>query len=144
MPRQVFPYKDKESGIFGKTKRPLIDIRVFSETKKSWFFLAEVLADTGADISILPRTIGESLVEDIKKGRYLEIRGITPGAYTEVFIHNLSCKIGNVKFKAPFAIADSDDVPPILGRSKGLDLFEATFYRGKETRLLNLRGNKGL
>ena len=46
-----------------------------------------------------------------------------------------NCKIGEFEFKAPFAIADSDDVPPILGRSKGLDLFEAMFYKGKETRL---------
>lgn len=130
-----FSYREKESGIFGKTKRPLIDLYIFSEIKKKWFFLAEVLADTGADISILPRTIGESLIKDIKKGKYLEIRGITPSAYTEVFIHNLTCKIREFKFKAPFAIADSDDVPPILGRVKGLDLFEAIFYKGKETRL---------
>ncbi|MFZ5800603.1 MAG: hypothetical protein ACOY3D_04390 [Candidatus Omnitrophota bacterium] len=135
MPRLTFPYKEKESGIFGKTKRPLIDLHIFSESKKNWLFLAEVLADTGADISILPRTIGESLVKDIKSGRYLEIRGITPGAYAEVFIHHLTCKIARLKFNAPFAIADSDDVPPILGRVKGLDLFEATFYKGKETRL---------
>lgn len=137
MPRQIFPYKEKDSGIFGKTKRPLVDLYIFSETQKTWLFLAKVLADTGADISILPRTIGESLVGDIKNGRYLEIRGIAPGAYTEVFIHNLICKIGEVKFNAPFAIADSDDVPPILGRFKGLDLFEAIFYKGKEARFLN-------
>lgn len=137
MPKHTFPYKEKESGIFGKTKRPLIDLYIFSETNKNWLFLAEVLADTGADISILPRTIGESLVKNVKTGRYLEIRGITPGAYTEVFVHNLTCKIGGFEFKAPFAISDSDDVPPILGRVKGLDLFEATFYKGKETRLLS-------
>lgn len=134
MPRYIFPYKEKESGIFGRTKRPLIDLYIFSETKKNWLFVAEVLADTGADISILPRTIGESVVTDIKRGRYLEIRGITPGAYTEVFIHSFICRIGQFEFKTPFAIADSDDVPPILGRVKGLDLFEAIFYRGKETR----------
>lgn len=139
MPRHTFPYKEKESGIFGKTKRPLIDLYIFSETNKNWLSIVEVLADTGADISILPRTIGEALVKDIKNGRYLEIRGITPGAYTEVFTHNLICKIGGVEFKTPFAIADSDDVPPILGRFKGLDLFEAVFYKGRETRLSNKR-----
>ena len=78
--------------------------------------MADVLADTGADISILPRTIGELVINEIKEGKYLEIRGITPGAYTEVFIHDLTCKIGPVRFK-------------------GLDLFEAVFYKGKETRL---------
>lgn len=135
MPRHIFPYKEKESGIFGKTKRPLIDLYLYSRINKDWLFVADVLADTGADISILPRTIGELLLKDIKKGRYLEIRGITPGAYTEVFLHNLICRIHDVKFKSLFAIADSDDVPPILGRFEGLDIFEAVFYRGIETRI---------
>lgn len=137
MPKRSFTYKEQESGIFGKTKRPLIDLYIFSESKKNWLFLSEVLADTGADISILPKTIGESLVKNIKSGKYLEIRGIAPGVFTKVFTHNLVCKIDGVKFRTPFAIADSDDVPPILGRFKGLDIFEATFYRGKETRLVN-------
>ncbi len=135
MPQYIFPYKEKESGIFGKTKRPLIDLYLYSQIKKNWLFVADILADTGADISILPRTIGELLLKDIKKGRYLEIRGITPGAYTEVFLHNLTCKIRDIKFKTIFAIADSDDVPPILGRFKGLDIFEAIFYKGTEIRI---------
>lgn len=130
------PYKERESGIFGKTKRPLIDLYIFSEIKKDWLFLADVLADSGADVSILPRTIGESLARDIKKGKYIEIRGITPGAYTEVFIHRFTCKIGEAVFQTNFAVADSDDVLPIFGRFNGLDLFEVTFCNGKETRLL--------
>ena len=50
-------------------------------------------------------------------------------------MHYLRCKIGDTAFRALFAIADSDDVPPILGRVKGLDLFEITFNRGQEVRL---------
>jgi hypothetical protein len=130
-----FKYKEKESGIFGKIKRPLIDLKVFSPNQKKWILLSEVLADTGADISILPKAVGESIIGDITKGRYLEIRGVTPLAFLGVFIHNLKCKIGNIIFKSIFAIADSDDVPPILGRVKGLDLFTVIFKRGKEINL---------
>lgn len=129
MPR--FKYREKESGIFGKIKRPLVDLRIFSSSKKKWILINEVLADTGADISILPKGLGESVIGDITTGRYLEIRGITPLAFLGVFIHNLKCKIDNYIFKVFFAIADSDDVPPILGRVKGLDLFSATFIKGK-------------
>jgi len=127
----IFKYKEKESGIFGKIRRPLLDLRVFSPAKRKWILLAEVLADTGADISILPKSLGESIIGDITTGRYLEIRGITPLAFLGVFIHNLKCQIGNYTFKSSFAIADSDDVPPILGRVQGLDLFSASFVRGR-------------
>lgn len=133
MPR--FKYKEKESGIFGKIRRPLVDLRVLSPKSKKWVLISEILADTGADISILPKSLGESIIGDITTGRYLEIRGITPLAFLGVFIHTLKCQIGNSRFKATFAIANSDDVPPILGRAKGLDLFEATFNRGKEISL---------
>lgn len=108
-----------------------MDLRVFSPLKKKWLLISEILADTGADISILPKSLGESIIGDITTGRYLEIRGITPLAFLGVFIHNLKCQIGDYIFKAPFAVANSDDVPPILGRVKGLDLFFASFIKGK-------------
>lgn len=130
-----FKYKQEESGIFGKVKRPLIDLKIFSSPKRKWISINDVLADTGADISILPKGLGESIIGDITTGRYLEIRGITPLAFLGVFIHHLNCKISDITFRGIFAIANSDDVPPLLGRVKGLDLLEATFYKGKETRL---------
>jgi hypothetical protein len=130
-----FRYKEKEIGIFGKIRRPLVDLKVFSPIKKKWILLSEVLADTGADISILPKSLGEAIVGNIATGRYIEIRGITPLAFLGVFIHTLRCQIGNYKFKAIVAVADSDDVPPLLGRVKGLDLFEVTFNQGKEISL---------
>ena len=133
MPR--FKYKEKESGIFGKIKRPLVDLKMYSPKSKKWILINEILADTGADISILPKSLGESIIGDITTGRYLEIRGITPLAFLGVFIHNLKCQIGESEFKATFAIANSDDVPPILGRVKGLDLFEVIFCCGKEISL---------
>lgn len=131
MPKYTFKYKQKASGILGKINRPLIDIEAYSEVERDWIFIPEVLADTGADISILPRKIGEILIKDITSGKYLEIRGIAPSSYVVVFLHNLKIKIGNEKIYTRVAIADSDDVPPILGRVKGLDLFFTSFIKGR-------------
>ena len=64
MHKKNFDYKECDSGIFGKVKRPLISIDVKSYTGE-WIHLRDVLADTGADISILPRDIGEILIEDV-------------------------------------------------------------------------------
>lgn len=132
MPKKSFDYKDCDSGIFGRVKRPLISIDVKSSNGE-WIHLRDVLADTGADISILPRDIGEILVEDITRGRTIELRGIVPYAKLIVFIHDIHFRLNDKEFTAPTAIADSNDVIPILGRTKGLDLFEVIFEKGKKT-----------
>ena len=126
-----FNYKEQESLIFGKISRPLIDLEIFSEIEKEWIGLKEVLADTGADISILPRSAGELILNDITKGKIQEIKGIVPFARLVVYIHELKFRINGKEFELPVAIADSFDVPPILGRIKGLDLFNANFQKGK-------------
>lgn len=127
MPEKEFDYKEAGSKIFGAVKRPLVNIEIYSDSRKFWLFVPDVLADTGADVSILPRYIGKILVNDYSKGKKNEIRGIIPYAKLIVFIHNLKFRINGKAFELPVAIADSDDVPPILGRAKGLDIFECVF-----------------
>ena len=125
-------YKEQDSGIFGKVSRPLIKVEVYSFTKDKWYGISDVLADTGADISILPRNLGESLIADITKGKIQEVKGIVPFSKLTVYIHNLRLRINSKEFELPVAIADSDDVLPILGRVKGLDLFNVNFNKGKK------------
>lgn len=130
-----FPYKDEESDIFEKVKRPRIKLEIFSKIKKEWVILDEVLADTGADFCVLPRYIGQLLVNDIATGKYVEIKGVVPGVKLIAYLHDLKIKIGSKEFNSTVAIADSDDVPMIFGRVKSLDLFDANFLRGKMLRL---------
>jgi hypothetical protein len=130
-----FPYREEESDVFEKVKRPRIKVKIFSQVEKDWVLIDEVLADTGADFSVLPRCIGEMLVKDITKGRYVEIKGVVPGVRLVAYIHNLKIRINEKEFEAPVALADSDDVPMIFGRVKGLDLFDANFLKGKNLRL---------
>ena len=134
MPKKSFDYKECDSGIFGKVKRPLISLEV-KTYNGVWFNLRDVLADTGADISILPRDIGELLVGDITTGKTIELRGIVPYAKLIVFIHNISFRLNGKEFIAPTAISESNDVLPILGRVKGLDIFQAVFDKGRKTSL---------
>lgn len=136
MPEIEFPYIQQESKIFGKILRPLIPIEIFSESSNDWIPIDEVLADTGADVTILPRFIGEMLVEDITTGEYMEIRGITPSSALIAFLHQMKMRIGDEEFKLPVAIADSNAVPSIFGRISGLDRFEASFSRGEKVKFL--------
>ena len=132
MHKKNFEYKECDSGIFGKVKRPLISLDVKSQDDE-WIHLRDVLADTGADISILPRDIGELLVNDITKGKTIELRGVVPYAKLIVFIHDVHFRLKDKEFIAPTAISESNDVLPILGRTKGLDLFEVVFNKGRKT-----------
>ena len=128
---QSFDYKEQNSDIFGKVLRPLIKLEVYSLTRQKWFEITDILADSGADISLLPRDIGEALLDDITKGKLTEIKGVIPYAKLTVYIHTLRFRIDSKEFDLPVAIADSNDVLPILGRFKGLDLFNVNFNKGK-------------
>ena len=132
MHKKNFDYEKQDSIIFGNVKRPVITIEIFSQVKKIWIPLHKVLADTGADLSILPRFAGKLVVDDITSGKQIEIRGVVPYSKLICYIHRLKFKIDDKEFDAPVAIADSDDVPIIFGRAKGLDIFIANFSKGKK------------
>ncbi|MGB2727783.1 MAG: hypothetical protein WBD09_04825 [Halobacteriota archaeon] len=95
----------------------------------------EIEIDSGADSTVLPRFIGELLVEDTTSGKYSEIKGVVPGSVLIAYIHDLRIKVGEREFRAPVAIADSNDVPSIFGRIDSLDLFEANFLKGEKVKL---------
>ena len=81
------------------------------------------------------------MVGDITTGKYAEIKGVVPGVKLIVYVHYLRIRIAEKEFESPVAIADSDDVPMILGRVKGLDISDATFSQGK-TLLLSVDEKK--
>lgn len=127
-----FSYIEKESKVLGKILRPLIEIEIFSQVRNDWEIIEEVLVDTGADLTVIPRFIGESIISDITSGEYTEIKGIVPTSLLIAFIHKLKIKTAGKEFETKVAIADSNDVPPILGRYWALDLFNIKFLKGKE------------
>ena len=131
MPKYSFPHKEVKSAIFGSVKGPLIHLKVWSRVQRRWLDLYDVLADTGADISLFPREVGEMILEKPKSGKLMEVQGVSPYARLQPHIHILTMAIGDMVFKAPVAIADASSVPPILGRVKGLDLFNASFQKGR-------------
>ncbi len=100
-----------------------------------WVTISNILADSGADISVLPHHLGAYLVGDVRQGTPQTIRGIVPGAQTHIYIHHVWCRWDEQRFRMPVAIAEHDDVPLIFGRTGALDRFVVTFYRGRETRL---------
>ena len=126
-----FPYIERESRIFGSILKPIIDIEILSEKYGLWCGIESVLVDTGADITLIPSSIGKGLVDDLYSGTKAAIKGITPFELI-VYIHNLKVRVANKEFETKVAIADSDDVPAVLGRFEALDIFNARFVKGAE------------
>ena len=133
MPALSFPYVEGASVIFGTVLRPLVSLEAYSELLNRWVPLEDLLADTGADISVLPRPLGELLVDDVTTGRYSPLSGVNPAAVLPAFIHVVRIRLGDAEFEMPVAIADSSLVPPVLGRKDALDRFVVRFIVGEET-----------
>ncbi|MBI2136207.1 hypothetical protein HYU06_03990 [Candidatus Woesearchaeota archaeon] len=122
-----FSYKEGKSALFISIKRPLIQLDIYSAKSGRWVQFENVLADTGADICLLPRFMGNVLVDDVTRGEYKKIRGVVPNTFLNGFIHNLKIRIDDKELIAPVFIADSEDVTPIFGRVNAMDLFNACF-----------------
>jgi len=107
MPTVEFPYADENSKIFGNVKRPRTSIGVFSELDNDRIIVDDVPADTGADLTVLPRFIGELLVEGITNLRVCRNKGSVPASVLIAFIHkDIPVRIDKKEFKQAIAIAD--------------------------------------
>ncbi|MBD3232490.1 MAG: hypothetical protein GF315_02065 [candidate division Zixibacteria bacterium] len=124
-----FRYQLEDSNIFASIKRPRVCMHVYSRVFREWIAIEDVLVDTGADLSILPVTLGTVLVGDIKNNRRFKITGLV--SHTYMYLHNLSTKLNGKVIKVLFAIADTDDLPPTMGRKGALDKFDVTFQKGR-------------
>jgi len=126
-----FSYRPSPSLIFGIVRRPLVSLECYSERTNRWVLLTDLLADTGADVSILPRHLGVIMLNDIRTGKPLRLHGVVPGAGLPTFLHTLRFRVHGDEFHAWVAIAEINEVPPLLGRVQGLDRFTAVFAKGR-------------
>ncbi len=129
-PGITIPYAKEESNIFEKVLRPRLSIEIYSEFLSDWITIDDVLADTGADLSVLPKSLGVLLVGDIREGRKYRVTGLA-GYSKYIYLHRLMTKIGRKKIKAAFAIAVTDDIPPTLGRMDALDKMNIEYQKGR-------------
>ncbi len=108
-----FDYREEDSKIFGKVLRPVITAEVKSE-KSGWQpFIAYI--DSGADISIAPKSFGEVLKLDLLQN-LSEVKGIGD-ARIPISIHKVDMKINGKPVEVKLAIALIDKIPYLLGRA---------------------------
>ncbi len=129
----TFSYTEKEHHIFGKITRPLVRLALFSERFGKWLEIGQILADTGADISVIPLPLGQILVSDVGSGIPMLVGGVLSSDMSvNAFAHRIKARIGDYSFEMPVAVSLSSVIPPIWGRQEALDRFTLRFVQGRE------------
>jgi hypothetical protein len=131
LPALRFPYRTGHSDLLGRVRRPLLTISIYSQRFSEWIEIQNLLADTGADLTLLPLHLGELLLPDIRGAKSGVVRGIVPGRGLRIYVHRLSLQIGSRSFRGAVGVADSTAVPALLGRHQALDRFTAVYRRGR-------------
>lgn len=128
-----FKYKEQlkidSTGIPFIVKRPNAVVTV---SNKGQSYTLDMLVDSGADISIIPKVTGESLGLEIKSEKEIEtIGGI--GGSIPIVIREIDLKIGSEEFSAKIGWSLEEDIIPILGREDIFDRFHIEFLQDIET-----------
>ena len=110
MEKTVFPYQKEDSVLFGVTHRPIIDFEV--KTKFGWIPIL-AYADSGADITLLPRSFLHFLDVKFTEDEVKEIGGVG-GGKVPVIVREVELKICDDVIRVKVAIALIKDIPYLL------------------------------
>ncbi|MFH1777238.1 MAG: aspartyl protease family protein [Candidatus Omnitrophota bacterium] len=123
--------KTDESGkILGVYYRPNAIVKLVNGDN---YIVSNMLIDSGADVSVIPKAEGEALGFRIEKDEKIEdVNGI--GGQIPVVHRAIEFNIGIAGIKINIAWALINDLPPIMGREGVFDTFIIEF-RQKEKKV---------
>lgn len=118
-----FPYREEPSQDFGVIWKPYVTVRISFGEKT---FRCEMLLDSGADITLIPKRVGDYLGFEVEKEAIREVRGIGEGAVPYIVKH-VKIKIGEDEIEPRIGWALIEEVPFLLGRLDIFDQFDIKF-----------------
>lgn len=111
--------------MLGKSLRPRLPLQVKNRSGK-WVTLS-LYVDTGADISILPKSTADIVGVSLKSGDEVIVVGLA-GELIRAYLHDLECRLENsAPFSMKFAISEKESVVPVLGREGFFQKFNMHF-----------------
>jgi len=123
----VFKYKTEITSKKQKIIRPVAE--VYLKALSNYWIKFYPYIDSGADVTMIPLSLGKLLRFRINESKVQQIGGIR-GSVPVIFI-KAHLKIGNEEFPMSLAWALIEDVPPLLGRTDVFDIFKVTFEQYK-------------
>lgn len=128
----AFKFKEYNSSIFGIVRRPIAE--VFFHTKdKSWQPIT-MIVDTGADYTLLPKFLAESLGINLSKDcKIIITQGVGGNSQVYLLKNKIQARIGKYERKIPLGFLNNDSVPPLLGRQDFFETFKVLFNKFEVT-----------
>ena len=125
MKRFCFPWRQEYSRLVGVIYRPVVEVLLQSQAGE-WISV-ESYVDSGADISIFPRYIGEDLLGlEVEDGVLIRPMGIARQTLSS-WIHRVPVRLGDEGFEARVAFAESNRIPSLIGRTDFFDRYTVVF-----------------
>ena len=125
-----FDFREERSRIFSRILRPVAEVTFINDQKE---ILEYVYVDSGADVSLIPKSVGDALGFEIGKADEItEIKGIGERG-VPIIIKKIKIKIGEKLFETRVAWALIEEVPLLLGRVDIFNLFDICFNKNKRT-----------
>ncbi len=124
----VFKYKHESSRAKDSINRPVADI--FLKSKSGGWIEFHPYIDSGADVTLIPLSLGKLIGLKLDKYKVQKIGGIRGSV--PVIYHQIQAKIGGIELSVKIAWALIENIPPLLGRSDIFDHFHVTFKQDQE------------
>jgi len=128
-----FPYKKEPSDLFGYIHRPVVEI--YLKTKENQWFKVSAYADSGADVTVFPKSIYEIIGLRLHEGQESTVKGVG-GEEIRIYIHKITVRIDKEEFKIRAGFAEREDIPYLLGRTDIRTHFNLLF---KEDRIVFIK-----
>jgi len=125
--RLSFPYDARPSAIFGTIHRPVAAVELYSWTLHQWIACTMVV-DSGADYCVLPSRVALHLGLEPDQGQRYTASGI--GGQQTVWLYpGVRLRVGPWELRVPIGVVERDDLPPLLGRYRCVDVFDLRLHR---------------
>lgn len=121
-----FRFHEIRSPLFDVIYRPYALVYIGDKERKRWVPV-EMVVDTGADYTILPKRYLPILGFDALKDCETQTTYGVGGPETVYLLRNARVRLGAWENEAPVGFLERDDVPALLGRHEFMELLKATF-----------------
>ncbi len=125
--RKCFKFAKETSSSLGTVYRPIAKIGL--KDANGDLFELSMLVDSGADITILSRRIGDIMGVDVEQGEEKTFRGIVGEMIA--YVHKIPLFINGEEIETRVAFALSE-IPNLLGRLDIFKNFEITFRKEED------------
>lgn len=124
----TFKYR-REKGRLGKVVERPVALVELQSVNGSWFS-KYLYVDSGADITLIPRSVGDLLGFELDPEEKIEEIGGIAGSLPTVH-RKVKMKINQHEFDVEISWALTEEVPLLLGRRDIFDAFHITFKQDK-------------